>query len=58
MRNASDRECGAAGARAAIERFLREARQPALLEPGEDLLPLSAESCLLEDRNARLTLQA
>ena len=58
MRTASDRERGTAGARAAIERFLREARQPALLEPGEDLLPLSGESCLLEDRGAHLTLQA
>jgi hypothetical protein len=54
----SDRERGAASALAAIERFLGEARQPVLLEPGEDLLPLVAGSYLLEMRGSRLVLQA
>jgi len=42
----------------AIEAFLEESRQPALLEPGEELLPLSAENFALELRGERLTLQA
>jgi hypothetical protein len=45
-------------ARAAIERFLEQARQPALLEPGEELLPLVGGNYALEQRGARLTLQA
>ena len=45
-------------ARAAIEAFLAGARQPALLEPGEELLPLSDGNFALELRGARLTLQA
>jgi hypothetical protein len=45
-------------ARAAIEAFLEECRQPALLEPGEELLPLSADNFVLEQRGGRLTLQA
>lgn len=45
-------------ARAAIERFLETARQPALLEPGEDLLPLVAGSYVLEARASRLLFQA
>ena len=44
--------------RAAIEEFLRGARQPALLEPGEELLPLTGENHSLEIRGSRLTLQA
>lgn len=44
--------------RAAIERFLEAARQPALLEPGEDLLPLKAGSYAIETRASRLQLQA
>jgi hypothetical protein len=43
---------------AAIERFLREARQPALLEPGEEIMPLQAECYAVEMRGSRLTLQA
>jgi hypothetical protein len=42
---------------AAVERFLKSARQPALLEPGEPLLPLAADSFALEVRGSRLTLQ-
>src|ERR1035438_4402879 len=44
--------------RAQIENFLKSAREPALLEPGEELLPLNAENYALEIRGSRLTLQA
>src|SRR5260370_32673079 len=44
--------------RAHIEDFLKSARQPALLEPGEELLSLTAENYALEMRGSRLTLQA
>jgi hypothetical protein len=45
-------------AQAAIERFLQSARRPALLEPGEPLLPLDAHNFTLQWRSSRLTLQA
>src|ERR1019366_6284459 len=44
--------------RAQIEDFLKSAREPALLEPGEELLPLNAENYALEIRGSRLTLPA
>src|ERR1039458_5809627 len=44
--------------RVQIEEFLKNAREPALLEPGEELLPLSGENYSLEMRGSRLTLQA
>ena len=44
--------------RAEIEGFLKTAREPALLEPGEELLPLNTENYALEMRGSRLTLQA
>jgi hypothetical protein len=44
--------------RAAFDAFLREAREPALLEPGEELLPLTGDNHTLEIRGSRLTLQA
>lgn len=44
--------------RAAIEAFLRNSRQPALLEPGEDPIALANENYALEERGDRLTLQA
>ena len=44
--------------RAQVEDFLKGARQPALLEPGEELLALTAENYALEMRGSRLTLQA
>jgi hypothetical protein len=44
--------------RAAIEAFLKSCRQPALLEPGEDLLPLEGDNLALDLRGTRLTLQA
>jgi hypothetical protein len=57
---AADRADGrsAAGLQAAIERFLKASRQPALLEPGEDVLPLAGGNFVLEIRGSRLTLQA
>jgi hypothetical protein len=48
----------AADVQAAIERFLIASRQPALLEPGEELLPLTAGNFVLEIRGTRLILQA
>jgi hypothetical protein len=44
--------------RAAIEAFLKNSKQPALLEPGEELLPLTADNFALDLRGGRLTLQA
>jgi len=44
--------------RAAIEAFLKNCREPALLEPGEELLPITSDNFLLELRGSRLTLQA
>ncbi len=46
------------GAQAAIERFLQSSRRPALLEPGEPLLPLAADNYSLQLCGSRLTLQA
>ncbi len=43
---------------AAIEAFLKQARQPALLEPGEELLPLTGDNCALDLQGERLVLQA
>ena len=44
--------------RAEIEAFLKNSRQPALLEPGEELLALTADNFVLDIRGQRLTLQA
>jgi hypothetical protein len=44
--------------RAAIAAFLKNSKQPALLEPGEELLPLTADNFALDLRGERLTLQA
>jgi hypothetical protein len=44
--------------RAAIEAFVKNARQPALYEAGEDLFPLAADNFSLEMRGSRLTLEA
>jgi hypothetical protein len=44
--------------RTAIETFLKNSRQPALLEPGEELLPITGNNLSLELRGERLTLQA
>lgn len=48
---------GAAEAEAAVRRFLDAARQPVLLEPGENTFPLSSESCSLEWRGDRFVIQ-
>ncbi len=42
---------------AAIEAFLKACRQPALLEPGEELIPLT-DNYAIDVRGQRLTLQA
>jgi hypothetical protein len=47
-----------ADVQAAIERFLKSSRQPALLEPGEPLLPIEGDNFSLQVRSSRLTLQA
>jgi hypothetical protein len=44
--------------REVIEAFLKQAKQPALLEPGEELLELAEDNYSLEIRGSRLTLQA
>jgi len=44
--------------RLAIEGFLRNCRQPALMEPGEELLPLTTDNHTIEMRGTRLTIQA
>src|ERR1041385_6519794 len=43
---------------AAIEAFLENCREPALLEPGEELLRLTSENFALDLRGERLTIQA
>jgi hypothetical protein len=43
--------------RSEIEDFIRNSRQPALLEPGEELLPLTPGQFALDIRGERLTLQ-
>jgi len=50
--------CDAGAALAVIERFLKASREPALIEPGEEILPLKEGNYLLESRNGRLLLQA
>jgi hypothetical protein len=44
--------------RSAIEAFLKECKEPALLEPGEELFAVTAENLALDVRGSRLTLQA
>ena len=44
--------------RAAIAAFLKSSKQPALLEPGEELLPIKEDNFSLDLRGGRLTLQA
>ncbi len=43
---------------AAVESFLKASSQPALLEPGEELLPITGGNLILDVRDSRLTLQA
>src|SRR3954462_2194534 len=42
---------------AAIEAFLKSCRQPALLEPGEEIIPLT-DNYAVDLRGERLTIQA
>ncbi len=44
--------------RSLVEAFLKTSKEPALLEPGEDLFPLTPENFALEMRGSRLTLEA
>ena len=44
--------------RAAIESFLSNCRQPALLEPGEELLAIGSDNFSLEIRGSNLVLEA
>ncbi|HLI85266.1 MAG TPA: hypothetical protein VKV17_15205 [Bryobacteraceae bacterium] len=44
--------------RAVIEGFLANCRQPAVLEPGEDLLEIQTDNFALEFRGSRLALEA
>jgi hypothetical protein len=44
--------------RAVIEAFLQNCRQPVLLEPGEELLPIDSANFDMEIRGSRLSLQA
>jgi hypothetical protein len=45
-------------AREAIDRFVRSARRPALLEPGEPLLPFTPETFHYEEKHSHVLLQA
>ncbi|HXN45255.1 MAG TPA: hypothetical protein VN893_01355 [Bryobacteraceae bacterium] len=58
LKNAADlRLDGAASAEAAIRRFLGAARQPALIEPGEDRFLLAEGTYALEWHGSRLLIQ-
>ncbi len=46
------------GAREAIDSFVRSARRPALLEPGEPLLPFTLDTFLSEQQSTHVLLQA
>lgn len=46
------------GVRAILERFLKSCQSPCLLEPGEELLPLTEENFSIESKDGRLTIQA
>ncbi len=54
----SGRRGGPAEIRQAIDRFLQAAKQPALLEAGEESIALSSHNLVLEDRGPTLLLQA
>ena len=44
--------------RAAIESFVRNARQPAWSEPGEEIIEIHHDNLILEEQNGSLLLQA
>ncbi len=43
---------------AAVERFLNSSKQPALLEPGEEIIRITGGNLAMETRDSRFTLQA
>ena len=43
---------------AAVERFLKASRKPALLEPGEPIIAITGTNLSLDVRNSRFTVQA
>lgn len=48
----------AAEFQAAVESFLKASKQPALLEPGEEMIPISGRNFTFDVRDSRVTLQA
>jgi hypothetical protein len=48
----------AAELQAAVERFLKASRKPALLEPGEEMMPVTAGNLSMDSSPSRVTLQA
>ena len=48
----------AAELQAAVERFLKASRKPALLEPGEPIIAITGTNFSLDVRNSRFTVQA
>ena len=42
----------------AVESFLKASKQPALLEPGEDMIPITGRNFEMHTRDSHLTLQA
>jgi len=44
--------------RAAIDAFVKKCKEPALMEPGEELLLIAPDNFVIESRGSRLTLQA
>src|SRR5579884_3035150 len=44
--------------REAIDRFLKSAKKPALMEAGEDSIALAADNFVLDERGSALVLQA
>ena len=44
--------------RAQIDEFIKKCKEPALMEPGEELLLIAPDNFVLETRGPRLTLQA
>ena len=58
MARSERREAPGPELRATIESFLANCREPALLEPGEEMLPLTGNNYAIEVRGSRLTIQA
>jgi hypothetical protein len=61
VKKSADRRAPGRSARelqAAVERFLKSCRKPALLEPGEEIISITADNFSLETRSSRVTVQA